>query len=235
MFKPLREKEVLSAVSMPRSDIDTDALMPKFALKSVKASGYGEYLFDERRFKDRGSLDKKLSDRIKKDNFELNVFEKLFNKVPGLLITGPNFGCGSSREHAVWGLVQYGIKVIIGYSDKEEKGFKAAFADIFRNNSAKNGLLLIELPKEHVLFLKEACEAALKSCKEYAIEVNLKDQCVFVAGREFQFNIDKRTKNKFLNGLDDADEIKSNYFSDIQSHEERIRKEMPFLMEPIFG
>ncbi|HDZ61873.1 MAG TPA: 3-isopropylmalate dehydratase small subunit [Nitrospirae bacterium] len=231
MTEPFLNKQVLSALVINRGNINTDDLMPKFVLKKVDATGYDSYLFDGWRFNDKGSLDKKLSDRTPNDGFELNVFEKLFKKTPGLLITAFNFGCGSSREHAVWGLVQYGIKVVIGYFD----GDKAAFDDIFFNSSPKNGLLLIELPKEMVIYLREACETAHASGAEFPMEVDLENQCIFAGEKKFDFDIDKRTKDKLLKGLDDADEIKANYSKDIEDWEKRTKKEKPFLLEPING
>lgn len=221
---------VVSAAVLSRSDVNTDVLMPKGVLKKIEATGYGDFFFDPWRFKDKCSLDKALSDRELNPNFELNKFEKMFGHVPDLLIVnGTNFGSGSSREHAVWGAVQYGLRVIIGYSD----GDKVAFADIFRNNSAQKGLLLIELPKKDVEYLADTCALYHKHNGEMHVGIDLGEQLVIAEGKEFPFSIDARAKNKLLKGLDDSDEIAANFSDDIRAYDERIARELPFLHEPI--
>jgi 3-isopropylmalate/(R)-2-methylmalate dehydratase small subunit len=235
MFKPFSKKETLSAVVLNRSNMDTDAMMPAFVLKKTDETGYDEYLFDPLRFKDKGSLDKKPSDRVPNEDFELNKFEDLFGKKPGLMFVSFYFACGSSREQAVKGLVQYGIRVIIGYSDLDSSPPKAAFDDIFFNSSPKNGLLLIELPKDDVAYLMTACEVAHGIGVEFPVEVDLVNQCIFAAGKEFKFDIDQTMKNKLLEVTDDADKIKADYSEDIKAWKEKTKKEKPFLLEPISG
>lgn len=230
MLKPFPEKQILTAVVLNRSNVDTDAIMPAFVLKKTDDSGYDEFLFDPLRFKDKGSLDKKPSDRMLNEEFELNKFEKQFGKRPDLMFVSYYFGCGSSREHAVYGITQYGIKVIIGYSDEG----KAAYDDIFFNSSPKNGLLLIELSKEDVEYLMGLCEALHEEGREFSIEVNLEDQCIIANEERYDFKIDPRTKNKLLKGcLDDSDEIKASYSDDIEAWIKKTKKEKPFLLEPI--
>lgn len=230
MFKAFPKKLVVSAVVVSGSDINTDVLMPKDVLKKIDATGYGDFFFDPWRFTDKCSLDKTLSDRTKNVDLELNKFEKKFGHVPELLIVnGANFGSGSSREHAVWGAVQYGLKVIIGYSD----GDKAAFADIFNSNSAQKGLLLIELPKKDVKYLANLCAVYHSNHGEMKIGINLEKQFVGTEAKEFPFDIDERAKNKLLKGLDDSDEIAANFSEDIRAYEERVRRERPFLFESI--
>lgn len=230
MFKPFPNKLAVSAVVVSGSDINTDVLMPKNVLKKIDATGYGDFFFDPWRFTDKCSLDKKLSDRVRNPEFELNKFEDMFGHVPDLLIVnGTNFGSGSSREHAVWGAVQYGLRAIIGYSD----GDKAAFADIFSNNSAQKGLLLIKLPKKDVEYLAEIYAIHYDHQGELLIGIDLEQQCVDFQDKKFPFNIDGRAKNKLLKGLDDSDEIAANFSEDIRAYEKRVKEKRPFLLEPI--
>lgn len=230
MFKAFPKKLVVSAVVVSGSDINTDVLMPKDVLKKIDATGYGDFFFDPWRFTDKCSLNKTLSDRIRNPDFELNKFKDMFGHVPDLLIVnGTNFGSGSSREHAVWGAVQYGLRVVIGYSD----GNKATFADIFSNNSAKKGLLLIELPKKDVEYLANLCAVYHSHNGELEVGINLEKQFVGAEAKEFPFDIDERAKNKLLNGLDDSDEIAVNFSDDILVYEESVTKTRPFLFESI--
>ena len=120
------------AIPLIRNNIDTDAIIPKQYLKAVSRQGFGNFLFDDWRYKDPGDLDVEISKRKKNDDFILN--KKDFEKAQ-IIISGENFGCGSSREHAVWALSDFGIKSVIAIS----------FADIFYNNCFKNGLLPVTL------------------------------------------------------------------------------------------
>ncbi|MDQ3675340.1 MAG: 3-isopropylmalate dehydratase small subunit [Actinomycetota bacterium] len=145
---------------LDRADVDTDQIMPKQFLKRVERTGFGEYLF---------------YDWAKQPGWELP-------RNP-ILVTGRNFGCGSSREHAPWGLEDYGFKAIVSPS----------FADIFKSNCTKNGLLPIELAEDEVRALMAASEA----------EIDLDAQEVRFDGRVASFEIDPETKHRLLNGLDD--------------------------------
>ena len=129
------------AIPLIRNNIDTDAIIPKQYLKAVSRQGFGNFLFDDWRYKDPGDLDVEISKRKKNDDFILN--KKDFEKAQ-IIISGENFGCGSSREHAVWALSDFGIKSVIAIS----------FADIFYNNCFKNGLLPVILKKKKLKKLK---------------------------------------------------------------------------------
>lgn len=143
-----------------RSDVDTDQIIPKQFLKRIERTGFGEFLFFDWR---------------KEPGFELPVNP--------ILITGRNFGCGSSREHAPWALLDFGFKVIIAPS----------FADIFYSNCAKNGMVLVALPEDQVQELAKASE----------ITVDLEAQTVAANGKTYPFEIDAEIRNRLINGLDD--------------------------------
>ena len=145
---------------LDRADVDTDQIMPARYLKRVERSGFGQFLFDDWR---------------KDPSFELPANP--------ILVTGPNFGCGSSREHAPWGLQDYGFKAVVSSS----------FADIFFSNCTKIGLLPVRLPEDDVRAVMAAGEA----------EVDLAEQVVRIDGREVSFEIDPEIKHRLLNGLDD--------------------------------
>ncbi len=157
---------------LPRANVDTDQIMPKQFLKRVERTGYGEFLFDSWRKAD--------------PEFILNKPEY---REATILITGPNFGCGSSREHAPWGLADWGFQAIIASS----------FADIFKNNCTKIGLLPVELSEKEVTWLMELAEADPTA----QVEIDLAEQTVVTEGFEASFEIDGFTKWRLLNGLDD--------------------------------
>jgi 3-isopropylmalate/(R)-2-methylmalate dehydratase small subunit len=167
--------KTIRAQAMPlnRADVDTDQIIPAKYLKLVERSGFGKFLFDSWR---------------KDESFILNDPVYANAKV---LIAGPNFGCGSSREHAPWALEDYGFKAIIAPS----------FADIFRNNCAKIGLLLITLRPDEVDILMQAAEQT----PERTVVIDLEAQTVKLEGEEWSmsFEIDPFLKHCFLNGLDD--------------------------------
>lgn len=190
-----------------RANIDTDAIIPKEYLKSIKRTGFGAALFSDWRYKDDGS-----------DNpdFSLNKPE---NAGAEILVARNNFGCGSSREHAVWAVQQYGFKAVIAPREKDIP----AFADIFRNNCGKNGLLTIELSKEEVeeIFQTLYAEPGLKAT------VNLEEQTVTLhassGDKVYRFEIDPGLKDKLLKGLDDIAQTLQ-YGSEIAAYEERCGK-----------
>lgn len=192
-------KKITSGVMpLDRSNIDTDAIIPKQFLKSIQRTGFGPFLFDEWRYLDRGEPGMDCSDRPINKEFILND--------PGyqgaeILLTRENFGCGSSREHAPWALDGYGFRVIIAPS----------YADIFFNNCFKNGLLPIILDGETVDSLfGEVSE-------EYRLTVDLEQQTITTpSGKVIPFTVEADRKYRLLNGLDDialtlsqADEIKA--------------------------
>jgi 3-isopropylmalate/(R)-2-methylmalate dehydratase small subunit len=183
---------------LDRANVDTDAIIPKQFLKSIRRAGFGPYLFDEWRYLDHGEPDMDCSHRPLNKDFVLNKPE--YQGVE-ILLTRENFGCGSSREHAPWALEDFGFRAIIAPS----------FADIFYNNCFKNGLLPIALPADVVDSLfKELTEG-------YQLTIDLAAQKITTpSGREIGFDVDENRKYRLLNGLDDigltlqhADEIKA--------------------------
>ncbi|NCC02982.1 MAG: 3-isopropylmalate dehydratase small subunit [Proteobacteria bacterium] len=159
---------------MPIANIDTDMIIPKQYLKTIKRSGLGRWLFAEMRYEADG---KSRADFILNQKPEAQI-----------LLAGENFGCGSSREHAPWSLMDFGIRAVIA----------PGFADIFYNNSYKNGLLLIKLPKESV-------EALASSSGE--ITIDLATQSVTGAGQSYRFEIEPNIKEILLGGLDAIESI----------------------------
>ena len=175
------------AVPLERDNIDTDQIIPKQFLKSIKKSGFGQNLFDAWRYEDEGFPGQDVSLRKVNKEFILNQDKFLDSDI---LISKKNFGCGSSREHAVWSLLDYGFKVVIAES----------FADIFYNNSSKNGILLIQLPKEEVDKLMENAERGAN----VKLSVDLEAQEITGSdGDVIKFEVNKFKKHCLLNGLDD--------------------------------
>ncbi len=187
-------------VPLDRENVDTDAVIPKQFLKSIKKSGFGPNLFDEWRYLDHGEPGQDPATRKHNPDFVLNQPRY---KGASVLLTRKNFGCGSSREHAPWALDQYGFRTIIAPS----------YADIFFNNSFKNGLLPIVLPESEVNKLFDEVNAFVG----YELTVDLERQVVVKAdGAEVPFEVEAFRKYCLLNGFDDialtlrhADKIKS--------------------------
>ena len=173
-MKKFLELESVAAV-INEINIDTDAIIPKQFLKTIKRSGLGEFLFYDRRFD---------SNNNKKDSFVLNQNPWDNAKI---LIAGSNFGCGSSREHAPWALLDFGIKCIIAPS----------FADIFYNNSIKNGLFPLTLKKKLVDSLIEY------ALKKNPLRVSLLDKKVFYNNTSLDFSVSDNIRERLLNGYDD--------------------------------
>lgn len=172
------------AIPLDRNNVDTDAIIPKQYLKSIKRTGFGPFLFDDWRYNTPGDLDIDVSTRELNADFVLNQTEFAGGSI---LLARENFGCGSSREHAVWALTDYGIRAVISTS----------YADIFFNNSFKNGLLPVVLP-----------EAALDKLFEFAnsgvaVTIDLPEQQVRAGDQAWSFEIDPFRKHCLLNGLDD--------------------------------
>ncbi|MFH4415535.1 MAG: 3-isopropylmalate dehydratase small subunit [Neisseriaceae bacterium] len=172
---------------LDRANIDTDAILPKQFLRSIKRTGYGGYCFDQWRYLDIGALGMDNSQRPLDPNFILNQPRY---QGASILLTRRNFGCGSSREHAPWALKEYGFKILIAPS----------FADIFLNNCYQNGLLPIILTEEEVEELFKAVEGH----EGYALKVSLAEQSVTTPeGKCFSFEITPHRKYCLLNGLDE--------------------------------
>lgn len=165
------------SVPFMNDNIDTDQIIPKTYLKRIEKTGFGEFLFDDWRY---------LRDRSPNPEFVLN--EPQYAEAT-ILVTGDNFGSGSSREHAAWSLMDYGFRAIIAES----------YSDIFYMNAVKNGLLPIRLPKEEVKVLSE-CSA------DEAIEIDLVNQMVRANDHVFSFEIDQMWKHRLVNGLDEIGE-----------------------------
>ncbi|NNL10161.1 MAG: 3-isopropylmalate dehydratase small subunit [Pseudomonadales bacterium] len=169
------------------ANVDTDMIIPKQFLKSIKRTGFGPYLFDELRYLDKGEPDMDCSNRPLNKDFVLNQPEY---RDASILIARQNFGCGSSREHAPWALEDFGMRVMIAPS----------FADIFFNNCFKNGLLPIELSEETV----DRLFTAVRSNSGCQLKVDLDAQTITTPeGETISFEVDAFRKHCLLNGLDD--------------------------------
>ena len=200
------------AVPLNRDNIDTDQIIPKQFLKSIKKSGFGPNLFDAWRYEDEGFPGQDISNRKINKEFILNQ-EKFINS--DILISKKNFGCGSSREHAPWALKDFGIKCIISTS----------FADIFYNNSFKNGLLPIKVTSEQ----REALMADAKDKENPELEIDLPSQEIRRPnGSVIKFDIDPFRKKCLLEGLDDIG-LTMQKSSEIQNFETKMSSERPWL------
>ena len=191
------------AASLPEINIDTDKIIPKQYLKTIARTGLGKGLFSELRYNEDGT---------ENENFVLN---KPQYKNAKILVAGDNFGCGSSREHAPWALLDYGIKVVVSTS----------FADIFYNNCFKNGMLPIVLDEKEVTLLMEETERGSNAM----LSIDLESQEITTSdGKKINFKIDKFLKHCLLNGLDDiALTLEKN--SDIENYEDIVKSQRPWL------
>ncbi|MDQ6963834.1 MAG: 3-isopropylmalate dehydratase small subunit [Mariprofundales bacterium] len=198
---------------MDRANVDTDAIIPKQFLKSIKRSGYGRYLFDEMRYLDHGEPGMDCSNRPLNPSFALNQTRY---QGAAILLTRENFGCGSSREHAPWALEDYGFRCLIAPS----------FADIFYNNCFKNGLLPIVQPEKVV----EHLFTELYSCAGYRLRIDLVAQQITTpAGDRLAFEIDPFRKSCLLSGLDDIG-LTLQHADEIRDFEARHLAEQPWLI-----
>ena len=201
-------------VCLDKSNVDTDQIIPKQFLKSIKKTGFGDNLFDAWRFHDEGSLDKAITNRDLDESFILN--KSIFSDSK-ILIARENFGCGSSREHAVWALKDFGFKTIIAES----------FADIFFNNCFKNGLLAIKLEKKII----DKIFHNFNTEEPNNIGIDLINQKVLFGDfLESRFDIDAFKKSCLLDGLD---EIGSSlkFSNEIKAFEKIYSKENPWLFK----
>ena len=195
---------------LPRDNVDTDQIIPKQFLKSIKKSGFGPNLFDAWRYEDEGYPGQDLSERLINKDFILNQ-EKFLGA--DVLLSKDNFGCGSSREHAVWSLMDFGFKVVIAQS----------FADIFYNNCFKNGLLPIKLSEEVITKLFDIAE------QRKEIEIDLLNQVIVCEGSEFcRFEIDPFRKECILEGLDEIG-LSLKFSEDIKNFEIQRSHDAPWV------
>ena len=200
------------AVPIDRDNIDTDQIIPKQFLKSIKKSGFGPNLFDAWRYEDEGFPGQDVSQRKPNKEFILN--QERFNGAD-ILISKENFGCGSSREHAVWSLMDFGFKVVIAES----------FADIFYNNCFNNGLLPITLSSEEISMMLNIAEEG----KE--IEIDLENQVIFFEDNEIAiFEIDPFRKKCILEGLDEIG-LSLIHAAEIKEFEEKRAMESPWIFK----
>ncbi|WP_207063121.1 3-isopropylmalate dehydratase small subunit [Motiliproteus sp. SC1-56] len=197
---------------LDRANVDTDMIIPKQFLKSIKRSGFGPNLFDELRYLDEGKPDQDCSGRPKNPDFVLN--QPRYQNT-SILLARKNFGCGSSREHAPWALDDFGIRAIIAPS----------FAEIFFNNCFKNGLLPIVLKESDV----DVLFAEVGAQDGYELEVDLERQQVIKPdGAALGFEIDDFRKHCLLNGLDDIG-LTLQHGEEIRAYEARRREQAPWL------
>jgi len=200
-------------VCLDKANVDTDQIIPKQFLKSIKKTGLGPFLFDSWRYEDEGYLGKEESKRTLKNDFVLN--NKAFSNA-NILIAKENFGCGSSREHAVWALKDFGITTVIAPS----------FGDIFFNNCFKNGILAIQISKSNLekIFSKQS------ETKPLEISVDLVNQKIFYEKLfEENFEIDPYRKKCLIEGLDEIG-YSLKYENEINKFEQKLRKERSWII-----
>ena len=201
---------------LDRSNVDTDQIIPKQFLKSIKRTGFGVNLFDDWRYLDEGFPGQDHSKRPVNPDFVLN---KPRYQDATILLARDNFGCGSSREHAPWALSEYGFRTVIAPS----------FADIFYNNCFKNGMLPIVLPEEQVDELFEACFAN----EGYELTADLERQVVVTPeGKEFPFEVDEFRKHCLLNGLDDIG-LTLQQQDAIEAYEAKMKQKTPWVFNEV--
>jgi 3-isopropylmalate/(R)-2-methylmalate dehydratase small subunit len=208
------------AAPMDRANVDTDLIIPKQFLKSIKRSGFGPNLFDGLRYLDEGEPGQDCSNRPLNPDFPLNQPRY---KGASVLLARENFGCGSSREHAPWALEDFGIHCIIAPS----------YADIFYNNCFKNGILPIELDKAIVDRLFAELYASEGYSEEFELTVDLASQTIETpSGEIIPFEVDEFRKHCLLNGLDDI-ALTLEHADAIRAYEQRWRQASPWLFDVI--
>lgn len=205
----VREQGLLALLD--RNNVDTDAILPKQFMKSIKRSGFGQHAFDEWRYLDAGELGMDCSRRPLNPDFELNQPRY---QGASVLLTRANFGCGSSREHAPWALLEYGFKAIIAES----------FAEIFRANCLKNGILALTLDKD----LIDRMFSVARAQPEFQVAVSLDECTVRSVLGTFNFKIESSVRQKLLNGWDDI-ELTLKQVDKIRAYETLRRQRRPWL------
>ena len=201
------------AIPFTQSNIDTDAIIPKQYLKSIKKSGFGPFLFDSLRYLDPGDLSTTSSRNINPD-FILNI--EPF-KTGNIIVANDNFGCGSSREHAVWALKDFGIEAIISSS----------FADIFHRNSFKNSLLLICITKDDIEVLLDDISGSAK----YELTIDIQNQTIKTPNdMVFSFDINPSDKERIILGYDDIG-LTLQHSDKIKEYESKMKIKKPWMFE----
>jgi len=194
-----------------QSNIDTDAIIPKQYLKSIKKSGFGPFLFDSLRYLDPGDLSTKAKRKINP--------EFILNKAPyssgNIILANDNFGCGSSREHAVWAIKDYGIDVVISTS----------FADIFKRNSFKNSLLLISISKN---ILDKLFQEIVDS-PNYELTIDVQNQTITTPSKQaYDFDISDSDKERIIQGYDDIG-LSLMHKNKIEQYEKKMKQKKPWM------
>lgn len=198
-------------IPLNRANIDTDMLLPKQYLKSLDAHGFGAFLFDDERYLDPGEIDTPLASRRENPDFILNREPWRQGSV---VLTQANFGCGSSREHAVWALRDFGVKVLIAPS----------FGDIFTNNCFNNGLLPLCLPQAEIdrLFALVGAEIGLQA------HVDLTGKLLTVGGQSWHFELEEGRRQRLISGLDEIGETLQ-YVEQIKKYEACRQQQEPWI------
>ena len=208
--------EIGIVAPLDRANVDTDLIIPKQFLKSIKRTGFGDNLFDELRYLDEGYLGQDINKRPKNPDFVLN--QERYQGAT-ILLARSNFGCGSSREHAPWALSEYGFRTVIAPS----------FADIFYNNSFKNGMLPVILTESEVDEIFNECFETVG----YELTVDLQNQKVVTpSGKAYHFEVDAFRKHCLLNGLDDIG-LTLQDSDDIKAFEEKAKQERPWVFKEL--
>ena len=196
-----------------RDNIDTDQIIPTEYLKSIKKFGFEDYLFDGWRYEDDGKLGVKKEERTINKNFILNIKPYDESKI---ILARENFGCGSSREHAVWALRDFGIKAVIASS----------FGDIFYNNCFKNGILPIKIDDKIVTELAEYCK------RKEEIEISLEKQEIKYGNKVAKFELDPFKKKCLMEGLDDI-ALSMEKISKIDDYEKKLQNTKPWVLNNV--
>ncbi len=214
-MKPYTVEQGLAA-PLDRANVDTDLIIPKQFLKSIKRTGFGANLFDELRYLDEGYLGQDNSKRPLNTDFVLNQPRY---QGASILLARQNFGCGSSREHAPWALDEYGFRTVIASS----------FADIFFNNCFKNGMLPVILDEAIVDQLFNQCQQQ----EGYQITIDLPNQVVKTPeGQSFPFEVDEFRKHCLINGLDDIG-LTLQASEAIHAYEQKAQQERPWVFNSL--
>ena len=212
MMRAFREHTGV-VVPMDRANVDTDQIIPKQFLKSIRRTGFGDNLFDAWRYLDEGAIGMNAAERPRNHDFVLNQPRYADGSI---LLARRNFGCGSSREHAVWALLEHGFRCVIAPS----------FADIFSTNSVQNGLLLVTLDEATV----DALFAKVEAQEGWALRVDLPAQSITGENFATRFDIDPQRKKLLTEGLDDIG-LTLRHADAIRAFETRHRRQAPWVFE----